>query len=241
MTIRSFPALALAALVIVGAFASVAPPPARADVAPAAPRASDIDTSAPWRAAVYRLAHEKFVHPAWGWQHAERNYRLARELAAGDGLPVDDDVLFAACFLHDMAAFPPYERAGVEHGDRAAETSEAVLRDAGFPMRKYAAVAAAERTHMYDRTPGAAAESIVLHDADSLDFLGAIGAARIIALAGDKAPSVASAVMTLRGFAHDIPPHLVTRTARKIGVERTAELTALLDRIDAESDAGAAL
>ena len=83
--------------------------------------------------------------------------------------------------------------------------------------------------------------AIVLHDADSLDFLGDIGAARLIALTGAKGPSFAPAVKTLRGFLKDIPPKLITRTARKIGLERTAELQAFLDRLQAESFAGNAM
>ena len=122
---------------------------APAGAAPAARTASGIPLDAPWKVTIYHLARTTFIHPAWGWQHSERNYRVARSLAQGDGLKIDDDVLFAACFLHDMAAYAPYEEKGVEHGDRAAQTSVEVLRDAGFPMSKIAAVQAAERGHMY--------------------------------------------------------------------------------------------
>jgi uncharacterized protein len=155
------------------------PTAARADT----PRqtATGIALDAPWKATVYALGQAHFKHPAWGWQHSERDYRLAVEVAQGDHLAVDTDVLFAAAMLHDIAAFPPYEKKGMEHGDRAAETSEAVLRDAGFPMAKYAAVQAAERGHMYYSNAGAVPKAIALHDADSLDFLGAIGAVRILA------------------------------------------------------------
>jgi hypothetical protein len=44
------------------------------------------------------------------------------------------------------------------------------------------AVRAAIRTHMFDREPRSP-ESIYLHDADALDWLGAIGIARVMALA----------------------------------------------------------
>jgi len=42
---------------------------------------------------------------------------------------------------------------------RAAQTSVAVLRDAGFPIRKIAAVEAAERGHMYYSDPGTLPEA----------------------------------------------------------------------------------
>ncbi len=202
--------------------------------------ATGIALDAPWKATLYAFAQAKFKHPAWGWQHSERDYRLAVEVANGDHLTVDTDVLFAAAFLHDMAAFAPYEKKGMEHGDRAAETSEAILHDAGFPMQKYPAVQAAERGHMYYSNAGTVPEAIALHDADSLDFLGSIGALRILALTGEDKPDATRAVKTLRGFVHDIPPKLITGTAKRMGAERAAELSRVLDQIQTETYGGAA-
>jgi uncharacterized protein len=210
------------------------------NVAAAAPRtspptATGIVLDAPWKVKIYDLARARFRHPAWGWQHCERNYQIALQLARGDGLKVDTDVLFAAAFLHDMAAFAPYAKRGVEHGDRAAQTSPAVLRAAGFPMDRLPAVQAAERGHMYYSEAGSRPEAIVLHDADSLDFLGSIGAARMISLTGEKAADFKAAVSDLRGFLHDIPPRLITKTARKVGAARAAELRLFLDELQRET------
>jgi uncharacterized protein len=221
---------------LVCAFALLQPFPAQAKIT-----ATGIPLDAPWKIAIYDLAKSHFKHPAWGWQHCERNYQIAMRLARGDRLKVDTDVLFAAAFLHDMAAFPPYEMKGVEHGDRAAVTSVAVLRNAGFPMEKIAAVQAAERGHMYYSNPAKTPEAIVLHDADSLDFLGAIGAARMISLTGEKVEDFGDAVKTLRSFLHDVPRSLITKTARSIGATRAAELRRLLDELTIESFSGKAL
>jgi uncharacterized protein len=197
-----------------------------------------ITLDAPWKVTIYQLARTTFKHPAWGWQHSERNYRVALQLAQGDGLPVDGDVLFAASFLHDMGAFQPCADPKMEHGDCAALESEAILRSAGFPMQKYAA---AERGHMYYRDPGTQPEAIVLHDADSLDFLGAIGAARMLALTGSAKPDFAPAVKSLRSFLNDIPPKLVTRTARAMAAVRVAEMRHFLDALNRETFNGTAM
>ncbi len=197
--------------------------------------ATGIPLNAPWKVTVYQLALSTFKHPAWGWQHSERNYRVALALAKGDGLKVDDDVLFAAAFLHDMSAFQPCADPKMEHGDCAAFSSAAILKSAGFPMQKYTAVAAAERGHMYYRDPGTQPEAIVLHDADSLDFLGAIGAARMLSLTGSSKVDFAGAVKSLRSFLNDIPPKLVTRTARAMAVVRVAELQKFLHALDRET------
>jgi len=197
-----------------------------------------ITLDAPWKATIYALAREKFLHPAWGWQHSERDYRLAVAIAQGENMKVDTDVLFAAAMLHDMAAFNPWQRPKVEHGDVAAEVSEPILRDAGFPMQKFPAVQAAMRGHMYYSDATSVPEAIALHDADSVDFLGTMGAVRIIALTGEAKPDVQGAIKTLRGFARTIPPRLITKTAQRMGAERVVELNRLLDELDAESYGG---
>ncbi|MGA9944127.1 MAG: HD domain-containing protein [Candidatus Cybelea sp.] len=203
--------------------------------------ATGIPLDAPWKVTIYDLARSKFHHPAWGWQHSERNYRIALELAQGDGLHVDTDVLFAAAFLHDMSAFMPCEDTKLEHGECAARQSGAILKAAGFPMEKLPAVQAAERGHMYYSDPGTQPEAIVLHDADSLDFLGDIGAARMISLTGESAESFARAVKALRSFVHDIPPRLITKTAQKMGAQRAAELERFLDALQSETFDGQAM
>jgi uncharacterized protein len=197
--------------------------------------ATGIPLDAAWKVTIYDLARSKFHHPAWGWQHSERNYRIALVLARGDGLRVDTDVLFAAAFLHDMAAFMPCVDTKLEHGECAAQQTGAILRAAGFPMEKLSAVEAAERGHMYYSNPGTQPEAIVLHDADSLDFLGDIGAARMISLTGASAESFAREVKTLRDFVRDIPPRLITKTAQAMGAVRAAELERFLDALKAET------
>jgi len=62
-----------------------------------------------WRQTVRAFAASNFKNPAWGFSHSERDYELARQLAASDHVVLDDDVLFAAAYLHDMAAFKPWE------------------------------------------------------------------------------------------------------------------------------------
>ncbi|MGH9437333.1 MAG: HD domain-containing protein [Terriglobia bacterium] len=202
--------------------------------------ATGIPLDAPWKVKIYELAHGSFLHPAWGWQHSERDYLMALRLARSDHLKVDKDALFAAAFLHDMAAFRPCAQK-MEHGKCAALQSPAILKSVGFPMQKIAVVQQAEIGHMYYSDPGKNPTAIVLHDADSLDFLGDIGAARILSLTGAQAPSFAPAVKTLRGFLIAIPPRLITRTGRRIGKERAAELKAFLDTLQRETYDGRAM
>ncbi len=195
-----------------------------------------------WRAAVRSYATEHFKHPAWGYSHHIRDYQLARQMAEADHARIDDDVLFAAAYLHDMGAFDPWDKQKGDHADIGADGVVQILKDTGFPMAKLDAVRAAIRTHMYGRDP-AQPEAQYLHDADALDWLGAIGVARLIALAdpGGKAPTVPDTIKRIEQLAADVPARVVTPAGRALVAPRLAETRQFLDELGKESDGYKAL
>ena len=166
-----------------------------------------------------------------------RDYALARQLATTDGATVDDDVLFAAAMLHDMAGFSPWEDLKRSHEDVACETIVPVLRSAGFPMAKLSAVQSAIRTHMYYRKPQDAAARY-LHDADGLDWLGAIGAARIMALANPKGgkPDGPEAERLIASNLDDVPGTMQTPAGKAMMPARRDALKAWLTELRAQTD-----
>lgn len=190
-----------------------------------------------WRENVRSFAEQHFRNPAWGYSHSVRDYALVRELAAADHVAVDDDVLYAACYLHDMAAFPPWANDKLDHADEAARLVDTVLKDTGFPMQKVDAVRAAIRTHMYDREP-VGPEAVYLHDADALDWLGAIGVARIIALVdpnGGK-PTGPEIIPMLEHNLGAVPARVISPGGRSRVAQRRAELEAFLRDLRRESE-----
>ena len=60
---------------------------------------------------------------ASGYEHSFRVYHLTREI--GEGLDYDDDILHAACFLHDVEM-------SVGHPASSADKAEAILHETGF-------------------------------------------------------------------------------------------------------------
>ena len=194
-------------------------------------------SAADWRTTVRELAAQHFKNPAWGYSHCARDYALARELAAADHVALDDDVLFAAAYLHDMAAFAPWEKPKLDHSDVAADIVDTVLKGTGFPMAKIDAVRGAIRTHMYYRDP-VGPEALYLHDADALDWLGAIGVARVIALVepngGD--PDGPKAVKMLEDNLKNVPARVLSPAGRAMVPPRSAELAAFLDELRRESE-----
>lgn len=204
---------------------------------PASAREHASMARANWRDSIRSLNEQNFHHSAWGTSHSVRDYEVSKALADSDHLAYDDDVLFAAAYLHDMAGFPPWEKTGVDHQDRGAELMDSVLTGIGFPHDKIARVAAAIRTHMPDRDPGTAVESRLLHDADALDWLGAVGIARMMSLvdANGGKPNFASVVGQIRAFLMQVPPALTTEAGKREGVRRAAETRAFLENLDKQT------
>jgi hypothetical protein len=190
-----------------------------------------------WHAAVRKFAAEHFKHPAWGYSHSVRDYALARSLAATDHVKLDDDVLFAASFLHDIAAFPPWENEKLDHSDVGADAVVKILQDSGFPVSKIDAVRGAIRTHMFYRDP-VGREALYLHDADALDWLGAIGVARIIALADPLggSPDGPAVVKMLDENLAKVPGRVLSPAGRAEVPGRKAELQEFLSNLRRESD-----
>lgn len=192
----------------------------------------------PWRGEVERFAREHFRHPAWGYSHSVRDYELAVSLAREDHVAIDDEVLYAASMLHDMAAFKPWDREaeGIDHADEGARVIDQVLGGTDFPAGKLDAVRNAIRSHMYDRTPSGP-EATYLHDADALDWLGAIGVARIFALVdpagGD--PTGPAAAKMLEDFLRNVPGRILSPAGKRRMPVRRDELKGYLRHLSAET------
>jgi len=189
-----------------------------------------------WRAAVHRFAEANLKHPAWGLSHSVRDYELAKELAAADAVKLDDDVLYAAAYLHDVAAFAPWRNADVDHQDEAARIVESMLAGTGFPMAKIEAVRGAIRTHMFARDPEGP-EAIYLHDADALDWLGAIGVARVFGLVDPNggSPDGPTVVKRLEMSLTSVPPRIISKAGKARAPQRARELEQFLRDLRSES------
>ena len=196
-----------------------------------------IALDAPWKRQIYAFARQELLHPAWGWTHSERNFLLAKDIAAKEGLAIDADILFAAAFTHDIGAIGEFQKEGVDHAVRSVELAEPMLLHAGFPAEKLPAVREAILGHMHDKQSGRGNEAIVLHDADTLDFLGTIGVARRLAVTG-AAADYAGGVARIREFADKLPVRLVTGTAKTMAVTRVAEMRQFLEHLNSETADG---
>jgi uncharacterized protein len=114
----------------------------------------------------------------WGLAHVRRLLKLI-ELIDG-GLKYDKPALTWAVYLHDWGSYPKYAQSGVEHALRSRQVAEAeILPCTDLPDAARAVILEAIELHDYrDPRPAGSGESLLLREADFLDFLGAVGIAR---------------------------------------------------------------
>ena len=132
--------------------------------------------------------------PVHDFDHVLRVYRIAERLAAAEG--ADLEIVRAAALLHDSVGSAPggEGNARAEHHIASAEFAGEVLAQKGWPEDRIKAVQHCIRGHRFrgKEDKPETLEAQVLFDADKLDVLGAIGAARTIAYAAlDGQPAYA--------------------------------------------------
>jgi len=122
--------------------------------------------------------------PTHGFGHILRVLRLAEFLAEREG--ADAEIVRAAVLLHDAHGATDHAQGDdrASHHLASAEFARRILAAKGWGEDKIAAVVEAIHTHRFrtgaePQTP----EAKVLYDADKLDAIGAVGAARAVAYA----------------------------------------------------------
>lgn len=150
--------------------------------------------------------------PVHDFDHVMRVYRVAERLAKAEG--ADLTIVRTAALLHDSRGSAPggegSERA--EHHIASANFAGEVLARKGWPQEDIEAVQHCIRAHRFRGKEDApeTLEAKVLFDADKLDVLGAIGAARTVAYAaldGQPAYAEPSAQFLASGQKEPGEPH----------------------------------
>lgn len=188
---------------------------------------------------------------AHDFDHVLRVMQLATQIAAAEG--ADVTVVRLAALLHDL---PPSLAMDADHRTahhlRAAATARELLAARGAAADLVAQVVHCIEAHRFrdQRIRPQTLEAQCLYDADKLDAIGAIGVARAFAYAGAHGSRLwvkpAAAITDDAAEGDYTPVHeyvfklrrlldtLYTPTARAIGAERHAAMTAFFVQLDAE-------
>lgn len=181
------------------------------------------------------------ANPPDKFSHQPRLYELAKRLAKNE--PFDDDVLYAAAWLHDIGVFighrpeDPSELAKWDNVAYAMKQTPRLLRRFGFPEKKIPAVIEVIRTHLPSGDP-TTFEGTLLRDADILEQLGSVGILRTVSKVGRDTRFITfeDAIRVLLRNAERLPGRLRLDSARALAVSRIKTLNAFLS---AAKDEGA--
>jgi uncharacterized protein len=192
----------------------------------------------------FRHVIEEYVsreaRPVDKFGHQPRLYALARRVGAGQDC--DDDVLFAAAWLHDIGVFighrpeDPEQLAVWDNAAYAVERAPALLKDMRFPAEKVDAVVEAIRTHQVMARP-VTIEGVIIRDADILEQLGAIGILRSVCKIGrdTRFPTFTTAAESLRKALAILPAQIRLDTTRSLAQPKIELLRAFLAGLEDES------
>jgi uncharacterized protein len=181
------------------------------------------------------------------FDHVLRVVALAERLSREEG--ADLAIVRTAGLLHDVARGHESEESD-DHAQLGAEMARRLLADQ--PAEKVEAVAHAIAAHRFRTGPEPETlEASVLHDADKLDAIGAIGVARAFAYGGHKGqrlwrevradyredPATREEHTPVHEYAiklSRIRERLLTESARRIAEERHAFMVAFFERLERE-------
>ena len=192
----------------------------------------------------YRPALVDFIRrnakPPDKFSHQARLYALAKMLARGRAC--DDDVVFAAVWLHDLGVFigrrpqTPAALAAWDHVAYACREAPKVLRRLGFPPEKIPAVLEVIRSHLPSARP-VSLEGWLVRDADILEQLGAVGILRTVSKVGRDTRFIrfSDALAFLRRQADQLPALLHFPAARCLARRRVRVLRTFLSAAEAEA------
>lgn len=179
------------------------------------------------------------IRPVDKFSHQPRLYELTKQIGADESY--DDDVVFAAVWLHDLGVFVghrPEEPKALAAWDCVAyamtQTPE-VLERLGFPKQKIPAVVEVIRTHQPSASP-ATIEGVIVRDADMLEQLGAVSVLRTVCKIGrdTRFQTFPDALKVLRKNSETLPGQLKLPRARELAQARLQALRAFLQAAEAE-------
>jgi uncharacterized protein len=196
-------------------------------------------TEQSWRKSVIEYIRRE-AQPEDKFGHQPRLYELAKTI--GQEMVYDDDVLFAAAWMHDLGVFSghrpqdPEQLSRWDHVPYTISRSSELLMGWGFPVEKLDAVAEAIQTHQEKDEP-TTVEGTLLRDADILEQLGAVGILRAAVKVGrdTRYPSFSS-ILPVLNYAVD---HLVNQTrlirSKTIAQSRAKMLRSFLSAVHDEA------
>jgi len=187
-------------------------------------------TAPDWRASVVEYIRRE-AQPKDKFGHQPRLYALACKIGEAEALAYDDDIVFAAVWMHDLGVFlghrpqNPEALAKWDHVPYTIARTRELLAAWDFPAEKIDRVARAINTHQAHQQPV------------EIEQLGTIGALRAFIKVGrdTRYESFSSVIPLLKRVLNDLPSQLHLTHAKLLAVPRVQALRDFLVAIESEA------
>jgi len=165
----------------------------------------------------------------WGINHTRRLLRLMEII--GEGLQYDAEVVWLAAHLHDWGGYSAWAQPGIDHALRSKQVAQSFLHEKGYPQSLIAPTLECIELH-HQGGSERSIESILLRDADALDFLGVVGVLRDFA----KQPKdLRKAYESACHRKDQLVQMIYLERAQKIAAERIQETESILISFERET------
>jgi uncharacterized protein len=165
----------------------------------------------------------------WGINHTRRLLHLISIIGAGQ--QYNSEAVWIAAHLHDWGGYSKWAKKDVDHAVRSAQVAETFLAERGCQPALQELVLECIRLH-HTGGPDRSIESVLLSDADALDFLGVVGVLRDFS---KNARDMRKAVDVARKRRATLPALLQLEQSRQIATERVRQMDELLERFEEDT------
>mgnify|MGYP000963977211 CR=1 FL=1 len=167
------------------------------------------------------------------YNHVQRLMHLIEII--GQDVDYDREVIWYATHLHDFGAFPAFNPANAEfdHWLRSRKVAEELLASSNLSSEAKEKIYIAIEHHDYRVVdPNPNIETTLVRDADFLDFLGIIGAAREFARGPRDLKQCYEKTIARRDGVMD---KITLPRAKQLAAERLSRMNSFLEMLDQES------
>ncbi len=183
-----------------------------------------------WRKQVEANARHLHTDSTHDWDHVQRVKKVAEEIAREE--KADEEVVEAACLLHDCGYAEDWE----QHEKTSAKKAKEILEKTSFPKQKIERVVACIESHRFSaRGKDESLEAKILRDADKLDAIGAMGVARCFMWTGEHKTTFQVAVGHFHEKLLKVKETMQTKAGKRIAGERHAFMLEFLEKLRQES------
>jgi uncharacterized protein len=165
----------------------------------------------------------------WGINHTRRLLQLISII--GEGQQYDSEAIWLAAHLHDWGGYSRWAQKDVDHTLRSAEVAETFLTEIGCPDNLRGLVLECIKLH-HSGGLNRSTESILLSDADALDFLGVVGVLRDFS---KNEKDLRKAFEITKKRREKLPGSIVLEKSKEIAAERCKQMDELLARFEQDS------